>query len=466
MSALVEAAGLAFCCAAGGFSTALRLCCCATRAAGNSVKSVPVRVAKVGYLLIIFITAILALVLFRYGSEIKFLQDVKVLADVCTAKGTEVSQCFGVGAVLRLSFGLTMFFLAMGFTVISPNTFVGCWFFKILAWLGCLMASFFVPSTNIAQFARASQVCSILFLIAMVILLIDAAYHVQEFISAKLDDAEAGRSSRGGVWKGVYLFVSLGGVVASITGIALLFKFSTSQADPCHQNISFLSVTLAAGLLGLVLSPLSCLGAGRGILAPSIVFAYTTWLCWSAISSQSDDNCNPNPTNNSGTSASVVGMIMAALSLAYTALSASRSLPGLAASHKKEEGGEDAGGQDEESAAGYHRLGAGKGGDDEDSRRRFSTNGDVSEATPLRPNPSKPVGVVYTRSSALVFILIMVLASLYLGMVLSNWSVSPDEAQPKSDVTMWMQIASQWATMILYLWTLIAPALCPNREFA
>jgi hypothetical protein len=31
---------------------------------------------------------------------------------------------------------------------------------------------------------------------------------------------------------------------------------------------------------------------------------------------------------------------------------------------------------------------------------------------------------------------------------------------------MWVQIAAQWAVAALYIWTLVAPALCPGRDFS
>lgn len=32
-------------------------------------------------------------------------------------------------------------------------------------------------------------------------------------------------------------------------------------------------------------------------------------------------------------------------------------------------------------------------------------------------------------------------------------------------VTMWVKIASQWVAMALFLWTLIAPSVFPDRDF-
>ena len=31
--------------------------------------------------------------------------------------------------------------------------------------------------------------------------------------------------------------------------------------------------------------------------------------------------------------------------------------------------------------------------------------------------------------------------------------------------SLWVKMLSQWATFLLYVWTLVAPRCCPNREF-
>ena len=33
------------------------------------------------------------------------------------------------------------------------------------------------------------------------------------------------------------------------------------------------------------------------------------------------------------------------------------------------------------------------------------------------------------------------------------------------NTSLWVKMLSQWATFGLYVWTLVAPRCCPNREF-
>jgi hypothetical protein len=55
-------------------------------------------------------------------------------------------------------------------------------------------------------------------------------------------------------------------------------------------------------------------------------------------------------------------------------------------------------------------------------------------------------------------------------MVLTNYgsiqSAEQDSLQYDESVeSMWIKIVTQWITMFLFIWTLIAPVVCTGREF-
>jgi hypothetical protein len=70
------------------------------------------------------------------------------------------------------------------------------------------------------------------------------------------------------------------------------------------------------------------------------------------------------------------------------------------------------------------------------------------------------------QQAAVVFILI----SCYYAMILTNWGTLQADyslAFPKSgSVAMWLQAAGQWIAILLYIWSMIAPKLFPDREFS
>ena len=70
------------------------------------------------------------------------------------------------------------------------------------------------------------------------------------------------------------------------------------------------------------------------------------------------------------------------------------------------------------------------------------------------------------RARNTLFQLVMCLASFYLTMLLTNWATyDASKAPGVGTASMWIQFVSQWVTVALFLWTLIAPMCCPNRTF-
>ncbi len=74
------------------------------------------------------------------------------------------------------------------------------------------------------------------------------------------------------------------------------------------------------------------------------------------------------------------------------------------------------------------------------------------------------------RPGPWAFHLIMCLSGLYMSMMLTNWGAS--DAKPEAGTTgvgwesLWVKIISQWLTILLYTWTLVAPVLMPDRDFS
>ena len=65
---------------------------------------------------------------------------------------------------------------------------------------------------------------------------------------------------------------------------------------------------------------------------------------------------------------------------------------------------------------------------------------------------------------------VLALISCWFAMVVTSWGsidTGGDRANPEvGKVSMWMMIASQWLFMLLYIWTLVAPRLFPDRDFS
>ena len=66
--------------------------------------------------------------------------------------------------------------------------------------------------------------------------------------------------------------------------------------------------------------------------------------------------------------------------------------------------------------------------------------------------------------------LVLGAVSCWFSMALTAWGSiqsGGDAANPQiGEVSMWMIISSQWFALTLYLWTLVAPRLFPDRDFS
>lgn len=66
------------------------------------------------------------------------------------------------------------------------------------------------------------------------------------------------------------------------------------------------------------------------------------------------------------------------------------------------------------------------------------------------------------------FHIIFSLASMYSAMLLTGWSTSVGESGKLVDVgwpSVWVRILTGWVTAALYMWSLLAPILFPDRDF-
>lgn len=75
----------------------------------------------------------------------------------------------------------------------------------------------------------------------------------------------------------------------------------------------------------------------------------------------------------------------------------------------------------------------------------------------------RPVTYVYS-----FFYLIFALASMYSAMLLTGWGNSniQEDIVDVGWPSVWVRIITQWITACLYIWSLIAPFILPDRDFS
>ena len=506
------------CCAIQGISC---ISCC-----GRT--GVSLHTAKIFYALQIALAGTLALILHAYGSNINFLIEWSAWSVGCTNTSTDTHEvCFGNQFVYRISFATVCYFLSIGlFSLLSIQIHVGWWGLKLLWQLLLMVLSMLIPFAFYNTYVDFATVASAIFLVLSVIVLIDFGYTLQDWASSKIDTADEAFAGEPGCcshrWRIGYLLAVVLLWFGPFIIVCYLLHFSTGNNaldEYCGASVGFLVVTLLAGVILTVLSVIdriSPLGA-RGLLPPAVVFTYITWLAWQGIHNSPTVACDPlsqlyvTSAESESTTSTVFGILITVATLTWTSYSATDSVPGVfqhtkqAEQEQAAEASAAAASADAAASSGAHAPRA-KQADEtlsaallrQEEARAAGADGKVQpgsepDTSPVSPARSAagaggvspehvhvasagnaaaaaPAGVpahTMPKSGLLVFHVVMALAGMYMAMLLTNWSVDADSISSRhSSGAQWAAIGAQWATIVLYLWSLLAPAILKNRDFS
>lgn len=194
-------------------------------------------------------------------------------------------------------------------------------------------------------------------------------------------------------------------IVSIVTGVALLY----TNYNYCTRQEVFTTIT-AILIVSSTLIQLNT-ETESSLLTSCIVSAYAVYLCWSAVSS---DECNPGEQTDIQLT---LACFVSSISLAWTCHSAS-----LWSMEKNESV------------------------DDVDERGLIKNEEKHEEK----------------QKSMIMFHMIMATGSVYMSMLLTNWGTVSGH---KSDAQMWVSIISQWISLSIYVWAVVAPRICTSREF-
>lgn len=487
------------CLAECGLALLCRACCSVAGCFLPNSKAV----GKLFYLLLFCAAAILAIAL-RYTGESALSGWATLVATACNAAtggSGGVTACFGLQAVYRVSGSLCGFFTIMVLlTLALPVAHHGAWIIKLAAYLLLLGCSVLIPNSFFEGYAQAARFGSILFLVVQCIIIIDFAYVLHEGLLSRMEAREASMTRAGyepgclsNGWKVLYLTLAGSLVVGSL--VALGFMFPAFATPSCQLGQFFLSETLVVGFVLLLASVLDWGGGTAvGLMPPAVLWAYTTYLAYGALTNNPDAACNPLIATNLSAPASVyVGLAFVILSVSWAAYSSAGGLvlavSGVAAHERAVASASAARGGAGESrpvaaavaaatrptspaavgvakdAASYDDEEGGAGGATVWGSGRSAGGGRGGGATAGKDDDKDEPDRL-----AWVFHVVMAFAGLYLAMLCTNWgdvSTALASGNPElSLASMWVRIGSQWLIYILYGWTLIAPRVCKSRDFS
>lgn len=383
--------------------------------------------------------------------------------------------CSGQQVVLRFSFATFGFFAAHAGllacckreTDARLGLHTGLWALKALLWAAALVGSLFLPGAAVFYYGNIARGGAGLFLVFVMVEMVSWAYDANEALLA-----------RDAWWS--WALLAAGAAVCFAAGVgaaAAGYIFYAAHAG-CSLNLFLITWSLVAGgaMVAVLFVPRRLPVAG--LLTGGIVYAYTSYLLLSALSSQPPNDCvratghaaqwitvgglagGRRDSSRSASSSTRAQPCSSSSSLASRVHALARCMHSVSATRRAASGRRAV---TRAPAAGCRAqvvgffLGVGAvcystltlgtshifGGGDEDK-------GEL----PYRPD---------------VFHAIFALAAMYMAMLLTNWQLSTDAADmwamDKGWASMWVKLGSKWFCEALYLWTVVAPAVCRHREF-
>lgn len=362
----------------------------------------------------------------------------------------------GYLAVYRVCFAMAAFFLLMAIILFKVKSSSdprakfqnGFWFVKIILFVLLVVAAFYIPKGHFGQaWMYVGMIGGYAFILLQLILLIDFAYNWSESWVEKYETTGNKR------WYWALVIVTSGIYILSIGAVVCFFLFYTEPSG-CKTNKFFISLNLVlcfvVSMVAIHPKVQEC-QPSSGLLQAAVITMYTMYLTWSGMSNEPDESCNPsgalisssNLSPGLGNGRTIFAAVLMFVLVVYSCLRTSNS-NSLSSSQSMEETLLPDCTEDVES---------GSGDKDENKPRIQRVYDDESAA------------VTYNYS---FFHVTFFLASLYIMMTLTNW-YSPQDSDfttlTSNWATVWVKVSSSWACLALYLWTLLAPVLLPDRDF-
>ncbi|XP_044093583.1 serine incorporator 2 [Neovison vison] len=369
----------------------------------------------------------------------------------------DCGSLLGHRAVYRMCFATAAFFFLFTLLMIcvrssrDPRAAIqnGFWFFKFLILVAITVGAFYIPEGSFSNiWFYFGVVGSFLFTLIQLVLLIDFAHCWNQRWLCKAEECDS-RAWYAGLFFFTLLFYTL-----SIAAVTLLFIYYTHPGT-CYEGKVFIGLNLTLCFCVSIVAVLPKVQEAQpnsGLLQASVITLYTMFVTWLALSSVPDQKCNPHLLTRFGNGTilagpdgyethwwdapNIVGLIVFILCTLFIGLRSSdhRQVNSLM---QTEEG---------------------------PSAPEIMQQQQVVAECRGQAFDNEQDGVTYSYS---FFHFCLVLASLHIMMTLTNW-YRPGETRKliSTWTAVWVKICASWAGLLLYLWTLVAPLLLPNRDFS
>ncbi|XP_068737413.1 probable serine incorporator [Montipora capricornis] len=458
LGALGSCAALSSCASCASSLAPVAACCCGSSACFCCCARCPScknsTATRIVYTIFLFLGTALSAVMLAPG----IVDQLKKIPQFCEHVPNQhnCESLVGYLAVYRVCFAMAAFFLLMAIILFKVKSSSdprakfqnGFWFVKIILFVLLVVAAFYIPKGHFGQaWLYIGMIGGYAFILLQLILLIDFAYNWSESWVEKYETTGNKR------WYWALVIVTSGIYILSIGAVVCFFLFYTEPSG-CKTNKFFISLNLVlcfvVSMVAIHPKVQEC-QPSSGLLQAAVITMYTMYLTWSGMSNEPDESCNPsgalisssNLSPGVGNGRTIFAAVLMFVLVVYSCLRTSNSNR-LSSSQSMEETLLPDCTQDVES---------GNGDKDENKPRIQRVYDDESAA------------VTYNYS---FFHFTFFVASLYIMMTLTNW-YSPQDSDfttlTSNWATVWVKVSSSWACLALYLWTLLAPVLLPDRDF-
>ena len=381
------------------------------------------------------------------------------------------AECYGFVAVHRINFALGVFHMVLALLLIGvsdtkhPRAAIqnGFWGPKFVAWIALIVLTFLIPEGFFILWGNYfAMIGASLFLLLGLILLVDLAHSWAETCLEKIEESE----SR--VWRVILIGSTLGMYIGSIVLTVIMYVFFGGK--DCSTNLVWITFNFILVILVSAVSvhpTVQYHNSQAGLAQSAMVAIYCTYLTMSAVSMEPDDkHCNPLLRARGTRTASIVmGACLTMLTIAYTTTRAATQGVALGQSHTGYSHVND--GEPLEPRkhlrAEALRAAVESGGlpasaldsEDEDDEERYGYGG--------RSDDEKN-GTVYPYTW---FHIIFLLATAWVATLLTMQVEGELEGDfvpvGRTYAASWVKVVSAWVCYAIYIWTLVAPAVFPDR---
>jgi serine incorporator 1/3 len=284
--------------------------------------------------------------------------------------------------------------------------------------------------------------------------IVDVAHNWNESWVEKSNAAEQAEIGTGQKWLYAIL-VSC----AVLFGVSIgLFIYTIVIYHGCPLNDIIMAVTF---LLIVAVTAAQLSGEEGSLLGSACMAAWAVYLCHAAVAKNPSAKCHSNADEVS-IFAILLGIAVTIVSILWTGWSytAPDKLRNTAQDHDDDD---DAAAP---SSANKPEQTTTVGGIVTGTKNDVEGGGD--DDAPQQQRPSSSENVTWRLNLALAVI------ACWASMILTHWGQVQQESSADNNVvdpgvgrvSVWMIVASQWLALSLYLWTLLAPRLFPNRDFS